>query len=198
MDQSPPGIKDAAAHHPWRGQTLDRTGSVRYGSGMDDLRTHQLGSGFVFQWEPTYQVDLPDLPLLVSLTVDVEDDRLVVTDLTARRRPGGRPVTVDALRALPLARMTALAVTQAARNGFGNVGRDWSEVTDADALGDLEQLPVLDRVAVAYRWGYFIGENPTKWVAKVLSLGQAVAAKRVQAARLAGLLEPTTRGRKGT
>lgn len=162
------------------------------------MRDHPLGSGLFFRWEPKYTVDMEELPVVVELTVDEEGGRLVVTEFTARRRAGGPPVTVDVLRAIPVARLTASAVAEARWSGLVNEGGYRIATVTNPAGLDLDHLPPLERVAVAYRWGYFIGENPTQWVAKVLHLSPAVAAKRVQAARLAGLLEPTTRGRKGT
>ena len=168
------------------------TKRTRTGGG---LRKHSLGSDLFFLWEPELSVDLPELPVVLKLKVDVEDGRLVVMELTVTRRPDGPPVSVNVLRSIPVASLTALAVAESV--GKSNSGPSWSTVTDADALGDLTHLPELERVAVVYRWGYFIGENPTQWVAKKLEMSYAVAAKRVQAARLAGFLDPTSKGRKG-
>ncbi len=159
---------------------------------------HDLGSGFSFEWEPRYAVDLPELPVTLDLEVVVEEGRLVIVEVVARRRQGGPPITADVLRTIPLATVTALAVTGSSSGlRHDTETHRVTTVTSADALDGLGELPELERVAVVYRWGYFIGQNPTKWVADKLGLGYAVAAKRVQAARLAGLLDPTTKGRKG-
>lgn len=159
-------------------------------------RPHRLGHGFAVMYKPEIQVEHEGLDL--DLQFDVDDGRLVVTSLCARQRAGGPPVTIDFLKSLPLVRFATTSV-------LGDLGglvqiesrgpRDHT-VSSAD-VDDLSALSEVERAAVVYRAAYFFGLPPTAKVAEVLGVSHAVAAKRVQAGRRAGLLEPTTKGKKG-
>lgn len=159
---------------------------------------HHLGGGFAVMWASPLEVDDPDLDVVIELELEVEDERLVVSALRARRRPGGPPVTVDALKSLPVVRLIA-------RELGGGAVLSWLVQIDDQGDGhyrvapaNLEALPEAERAAIIYRAAYFLGMAPTTAVAEGLGISRDMAAKRVQAARLAGFLEPTTKGRKGT
>lgn len=159
---------------------------------------HPLGSGFAVLWEPTVRVDDPALDVVVELELEVEGGRLVVSRLEVERRPDGPPVTVDVLKSLPLVGLTAHAAAGGLLRGLVRVRRTkgGTQVTAAD-VEDLDELPEAERAAVVYRAALFFGMAPTASVAEVLGVSRDMAAKRVQAARLAGLLEPTRKGQKG-
>ena len=164
-----------------------------------DLQETPVGSGMVLTWHPKVHADLPDLGVVVDLEVAAEDGRLVVTKFTAQRREGGGPITIDVLKSMPLVRLAALAASGPVLSGLVRV----EEIAPGNyevrpvTAEQLEQLPEVERVAVIYRAAYFLGLPPTAAVAEACGWSHDVAAKRVQAARRAGLLEPTTRGRKG-
>jgi hypothetical protein len=150
-----------------------------------------LGSGFHLMWPRAWTHDAAELDAVLELELAAEGGRIVCERLTATRRPGGPPVTADVLKGLPV-----VGVVQMAATTWGlmrKVGRGFEPVT----VEDFEVLPELELVAVLYRRAYAIGDNPTAAVASALGVTRDVAAKRVQAARRAGLLEPTTKGKKG-
>ncbi len=156
---------------------------------------HDLGHGLSVMWWKRVRIDDPDLEGIVELELRDDGDRLVVSKLTAEGRPGGPPVSADLLRAIPLARMAPEAI-EGSLGGLVKVrstGRKGSRITP----GNLDALPMLERVAVIYRAALFLGQPPTTMVAETLDVTRDAAAKRVQAARSAGLLEPTSKGKKG-
>jgi hypothetical protein len=165
-----------------------------------------LGSGFAFLWHQRFEIDEPEAyDVALELTVEEEGGRLVISSLAAKRRLGGPPVSIEMLKAMPLVRLAReaahRAVTASPLSGLVRVEREGGP-TGITTVGpanlkEMEELPEIERAAIAYRAAYFVGDSPTKAVAELLGLTHAVAAKRVQAARRAGLLEPTTQGRKG-
>lgn len=163
------------------------------------LRYHPLGSGFFVGWEPVLPVDDPAFDVILELELEAEDGRLVVERFTAKRRPGGPAVTVDVLKAIPLVGLTSRAAAPGLLRGIvrSRPTKPGSSRVAPAKLEDLEELSEAERAAVVYRAAHFFGLPPTVTVAEVLGLSRDVAAKRVQAARLAGLLDPTTKGRKG-
>jgi hypothetical protein len=160
---------------------------------------HQLGSGFGIFWErgPT-TIDDPEFDFVFEVELEVEDGRLVVERFTAERRPGGPPVTVGALKSVPMVGLVARSADAGPLGGLvrgvrAGRGTNWEPAT----LEDLRRLPEAEQAAVVYRAANFYGLPPTATVAGTLGHSRDVAAKRVQAARLAGLLEPTRKGQKG-
>lgn len=163
--------------------------------------TH-LGSGFAFTWPGRVRIpDVdPSLAVVVDIELDVEDDRLVIERFDASRRPGGPPVTIDVLKGLPLVSMIRAAAGDGGMfSGLVKIRKTASgasRVAPADR-SDLDELSEAEQAAVVYRTALFFGLAPTALVAEELGISRDMAAKRVQAARLAGLLEPTTKGKKG-
>lgn len=157
-----------------------------------------LGSGFAMGYSPSVRVDDPTVDVVVELDLDVEEGRLVVTELRAERRPDGPPVTVDVLKSLPLVSLVTRSAEAGLMSGLVKVrstGPGSTRIVPARPE-DLEKLPDVERAAVVYRAAFLFGLPPTAAVAEALGVSRDVAAKRVQAARQAGLLEPTTKGRK--
>ena len=154
----------------------------------------ELGHGFTVLWRAWYWVDADELEHSVRLELDVDGGRLVIASFAVERRPGGSPVTIEALKSMPLVGLISLAVTAGPESGLASKDAGPWQLVDGEAI---DRLPELEQVALVYRMAYFIGLSPTKAVALELELSRDVAAKRVQAARRAGLLEPTRKGQKG-
>lgn len=160
---------------------------------------HHVSKDLVVLWKESMRVDEPWLDVVVELKLGVEDGRLVIRKLCAEQRPGGPPVTIAILKSLPLVRLAGQAAETGSLGGLlrtmssGSGGRAVAPMT----LDDLKGISEVERAALEYRAALFFGFPPTSGVADALGVSHAVAAKRVQAARRAGLLEPTIAGRKG-
>ncbi len=63
-----------------------------------------------------------------------------------------------------------------------------------EALDDLDDHQL---AALVYRLAFFLNQPPTLAVAEHFGIAKPAAAKRVQRARELGLLDPTTKGKKG-
>lgn len=156
---------------------------------------HPVGADLAVLWHKTRRIEDPALKVDVEVEVGVEGARLVISKLTLHQRPGGPPVTIDILKSLPVARLAAEAAAGGPLSGLHRrKGNGWAPAR----AEDLAELSEAEQAAVIYRAAYFAGLPPTAAVAEALGITNDMAAKRVQAARLAGLLEPTTKGRKGT
>ncbi|MGI8775603.1 MAG: hypothetical protein ACR2KQ_11480 [Actinomycetota bacterium] len=167
------------------------TGKGSSGSRKAGPRYHDIGQGFAVEWYPEVEIrEMHDETLahFLELTLSVEGGRLVCDRYTARRRRNGPPITADSIKQLPVVR----AISEGGAPSIVR-GRGRKPVVKAD----LDALPEVERAAVGYRIANFFGMAPTVYVAKLLDVSRDVAAKRVQAARRAGLLEPTTKGKKG-
>lgn len=154
-----------------------------------------LGRDYAVLYQPRFTVKGPDTGLEYDLDVSIaeEDGRLVCESFHATRRPGGPPVTAEGLARLPVVGIVARAA-----DGFGVVRLEQKRGgTNIKPVVDLSKLDELERVAVLYRRAFAIGYPPTRAVAEGLDVSSAVAAKRVQAARRAGFLDPTSPGKKG-
>lgn len=131
---------------------------------------------------------------------DPQDDQLrdVLPPASSEAdNPLGRepqPVTASVWRALPIAQVIDGLRSEAERTRAelfpGHPGlRAWRRRRDR-GTGSLEE------VAAIYRAAWEAGDRrPTLAVAKALVVEHSTAAKRVQRARAAGLLPPTSRGR---
>ena len=159
---------------------------------------HDLGDGFGIEWLPVISVEEVNgvrLPHVLELELEVEDNRLVCVSFTAHRRANGPPVTADTLKMMPVVGAMNAAAVASEYLGLVRVKPDGTDVRVRKL--DFDELPELTRTSLAYRTALFLGMSPTSYVATILNVSRDVAAKRVQAARRAGLLEPTTRGKKG-
>jgi hypothetical protein len=159
-----------------------------------------LGNGFLFLCSDNIRVDLEEEPHIYDLEVEIIEGRLSVSKLCVSRRPGREAVTAEHLKSLPLVRLAATA----GEGVFSGLCR--LEPTKKPGItrirpakrDDIMRLPDVEQAALIYRVAYFLGFPPTATVAKELGISPAVAAKRVQAARRERLLNPTTRGKKGS
>ena len=160
---------------------------------------HAVGNDFVVWWSPSVEVDEDWLPVIVRVDLVVDDGRLVIDELCTRRRQGDPPITIEVLKSMPLVRIARRAATDPGIfTGLMKVSREAGRTVSSPAtIDELRALPEHEGTAVVYRLAFFLGESPTATVAEVFGLNRATAAKRVQAARRAGLLDPTTKGKKG-
>ena len=158
---------------------------------LDPVR---LVSDFAVHCRDSVQVDHPDLPHVYDLELEVVDARLAISGFCVERRPGGEPVTIELLKSVPLVRLAATAGEAGILTGLVRMVPGGC---DSVSRAEVDALPEAERVALFYRLAFFFGFPPTASVATELGVTHAVAAKRVQAARRAGLLEQTTKGRKG-
>lgn len=120
---------------------------------------------------PEFDVQVRGLSL--HCIVSEAHGRLVLDGLSIAR--GDRPIGIDDLKSLPLVSLIQHAQTTAV---------------------SLYGLTPVEQATVAYRYAMLFGLPPTAAVAGRLGVSHDVAAKRVQAARRAGFLPPTTKGRK--
>jgi hypothetical protein len=172
-------------------------------TGRDERRTLELGGGFVIRYTPL--VSLTEAPNRAGFDVELvlgdDGTRLVVDELTLIRREGGRAITSEGLKYVPVNEIITFVAlgwdaddeTTGADGVMRRVGRRYRPVDQST----LDALPELERVAFEYRFALAIGAAPTQAVADALDVTPAVAAKRVQKARRAGLLAATTPGKRG-
>lgn len=135
--------------------------------------------------------DYDELDYDITLCAELEDSRYVITELTARRKPNGLPITPEGLRSVATARVLEMALS-------GHI-RVWTRTEDGELRGHHAWTveDELVRVAGTYRIAQACGIPPTKSVAEIFNITRSAAAKKVMAARKAGLLGPTTPGKKG-
>jgi hypothetical protein len=138
----------------------------------------------------------------VTLGLSFSGGRYVCDRLTLARRPGGPPVTGEAVRAVPVARLLRWGVRHLLMEVVER-GPDGSLI--AEPLGDMpadlaERGPTeisLRWVARVYTMAVACGDPPTAAVEKTLRLPRSTAGRWVSAARDRGYLGPTTPGKIG-
>jgi hypothetical protein len=139
----------------------------------------------------------------VELTIEVDDHGVPqCTGLELRRQPGGEPITGEALRNVPVARLMREAITQAASSE-----RVPKVMTDSASVGATARIRArgvslsdehLREVAERYRAALDRGiRSPTQTVANELNAPRSTVARWVATARERGLLGPAMRGRAG-
>lgn len=139
----------------------------------------------------------------VEVEVGVEDGRLVAESVTVSRRRGGPPVTGEAIRGIPVARMTheaGVMVRQVVDNGDGSLTVTTRSLDDETAERLRDNGPTaetLEWVAYLYRVALLRGDPPTQSVQESLDIPRSTAGRWVAAARSAGLLGPTEAGKAG-
>jgi hypothetical protein len=136
-------------------------------------------------------VDDPTIPYDVTMVAELQGDRLVCTTLTAKQRPGGEEVTATGLRRIPTATLIRNAVLPLAMKRAGR-DRDYVAFEGPLMVGGDDEL---ESIAAVYRIAHACGERPTAVLAEVLDASWSTAAKKVKAARDAGLLGPAVRGK---
>ena len=131
-----------------------------------------VGCGRCASYSPEFVVQVRDLRVHCSVTL--AGDRLALAGITVTP-PSDRALDINDLKSLPLVGIMAQAQREAP---------------------SLNGLTPNEQAAVVYRTALLFGRPPTAYVAEMLGVSKDAAAKRVQAARRAGLLGPTTIGKK--
>lgn len=150
----------------------------------DDLFTYSEVRVTVREWDHD-----------VDVKVTVVDGRLAADVVRITRGPDGRPVTSEALRALPVARLVRAAagavqhVRQRHDGGGTTVGPAWPSEEEGAYVArhglDDESLRIVARI---YRVAYLLGDAPTKRVETLLNLPRSTAGRWIAAARERGYL----------
>jgi hypothetical protein len=142
---------------------------------------------FVNRSQMTIHVkDDSELDVDFDATFDLgEDGRLVLDVLTAKRRPGGPPVTTGSLRKLNLTavKIHALAMSCWRWDGEKQKHRpvDWTQDDGEDEMAYVVRI---------YRMCAATGEKPTHRIAVQLHVTESTASQKIWLARKMGLLEP--------
>lgn len=140
-----------------------------------------------------------------------EDSRQFEAEaVTVERRPGGPPVTTEALRDMAVGRFIAQGVAQdlsmmrpgpdgsvimngASAGEFPRTGYGVLSVAEAHRMRDTgPTADTLRGVAEVYMVAHAIGQQPTKAVRESFGISQSTAGAWVGRARSAGLLPPVT------
>lgn len=111
--------------------------------------------------------------------------------LEIRRRPGGPPITLAGIRAVPVGELTKSAAADALMGaeavGNGTTRMSWLVMPkDIGAGGPTEDA--LRWVATIYRVALVLGDSPTKAVREAFDLAQSTAGRWVALARKRGFL----------
>ena len=129
----------------------------------------------------------------VTLTVVPENGRLVASGVCVRSIPGGPPVTGEAIRAVPVARLTkeawtgVLAVEE--QDGVTKVSAMSLTPEAATQLRANGPTPATLRwVAYLYRVALLVGDPPTRAVETGLGIPRSTAGRWIAAAREQGFL----------
>jgi hypothetical protein len=143
---------------------------------------------------------------VAGYTVEVElafdGGPYVCREVRVRQCPGGPSVTGEAIRAVPIGRLTAEVVSKAV---FASAP---GAAASALLLRDDEERKLrirvegptdanLEQVAAVYRFGMLIGAGPTQTVADVFGLPRSTAGRWVALARDRVGLEPVETVRAG-
>lgn len=132
----------------------------------------------------------------VELTIEVQQGRFVATSVEVRQRAGGPAVTGDALRSIPLARMTTeLAMTSIKDIESASGETVWvvprPELTPQLAERLRTEGPTsetLEWVAYLYRQAHLLGDRPTVTVEQALGVPRSTVGRWIALARRRGFL----------
>lgn len=166
----------------------DRAG--RKGLTLGELAGSSVGGGFRLPVYAAIEGSDPDVPYDVTLRVELRDRRYECDELICRRKEDGPPVTTDGIRSVPVGRIIADAL-----GGWVTHATTKDGTTAIGPVAPSHDEAV--RVAAAYRLAYACGLPPRAEVARMLDVSPSVAGNRIMAARKAGLLDPTERGKAG-
>lgn len=147
----------------------------------------------------------------VEVLVAAGEGRLVASEVKVSRRPGGPPVTGDALRQIAVAAFVRQSVRASAHLlPYGGLsGDEWQPDSTRVAFGllDIEHRnrlreagPVtetLEWVARVYSVALATGDKPTKAVEEVFEVPRYTASRWVSSARDRGFLGPAEPGKAG-
>lgn len=158
----------------------------------------------------------PGLAMPSPLIVKVEDfhgydlelvlvphaGRIAAESVKVKQRRGGPPVTSEAIRSVPVARLVReaapalLSIEQTdsgAAAGVPNTSPD--RIALLRAAGPVDET--LRLVAHAYRVGLATGATPTKAVEETFNVSRATASRWISNARARGFLGPAEVGKAG-
>jgi hypothetical protein len=145
----------------------------------------------------------------VELLVVLEGGRLQASEVKVRRRPGGPPVTGEALRTMTVAAFVRHSV-QASSNlhgPFGLSGDQWEpnatrvfwgmlDVQHRDRMREAGPVTeTLEWVARVYSVALATGDKPTRAVEDVFGVPRYTASRWVAGARQRGFLGPAEPGK---
>lgn len=139
----------------------------------------------------------------VEVSVEPLEGRLVATEVRVTQRKGGPVVTGEALRSIPVARLTQQAAQHLLTYQEKDGDIEWGPptLTPDKAVKIREAGPVADSlewVAYIYRMALLMGESPTRAVEVTLGLPRSTAGRWVASARDKGFLGPAeTQGKAG-
>jgi hypothetical protein len=163
---------------------------VAYDSSSDLL---DLGDGLRIHAD--VQVAVREWSHDVDLAIVVADGRLVADNVRVSRREGGDPVTSEALRSIPVARLVRAAsgavrhVREEYPGGGMSLGPAWPNEEEGAYVAkhglDDDTLRIVARV---YRVAYLLGDAPTKRVETLFNLPRSTASRWIATARQRGYL----------
>jgi hypothetical protein len=137
--------------------------------------------------------------------VEFDGERVVLDEITVRRRDGGEPVTGEALREIAvqsILRAHIRAAIQVMGQGAPDVkpgepvrAQGLLSPATAERLRQLGPEPeTLQWVARVYRVSDAVGDPPTKAVRQTFGISQSAAGNWIGRARSAGLIPPGEEG----
>jgi hypothetical protein len=144
---------------------------------------------------PTSVIGLPDCQLYVAW--DIVHGRLEPVDVRVEAYPG-ETVTAETLRAIPFGRLIA-EKRRSQESLHRYVARHAAEperVKEALRVADAAGAN-LEGVAALYREAHALGRSARQEIAEAFDISPSTAAKRIMAARKAGLLGPARPGKAG-
>jgi hypothetical protein len=131
----------------------------------------------------------------VEMTVTFGDySRVTAESVRVTRLPGGPAVTAAALRSIPIARLTKMAIQGAILkvNDRGGYVEYQPQVLTPEFAARLREngptTETLEWVTHIYRVALLVGDPPTKSVETVLEIPRSTAGRWIAAARERGLL----------
>jgi hypothetical protein len=146
-----------------------------------------LGPGLAMWRRVRCKWDWAELPYVFSWTASLDDGRMVVESFSLQRRPGGPPVTGEALRGVQVASFLRDAVWNAADLDPDASALMQSEPASITAAGKTDEA--LRAVSLAYRFAYLRGDAPRKAVMEMLGASRATASRWITAAVERGFLD---------
>jgi hypothetical protein len=158
-------------------------------------------------------VDIPDMPYVLRLTVSVVHGKPVCTSLAAEMRPGGIPVTRRGLNALPIERLVREVAAHLAARVQDGPGYRTYDLPPGDAEADVirrelarrpgrrgdpdARTQLVERVAQEYKalLELQVTRQPKPLIAKKLGISTSYVGALLREARQRGILGPAVPGR---
>ena len=194
---SPVSDSEDKAKHWWT--DIDATGDrLEFEWSGVAQRDHHVGPGLQFPEWLTVKGNVEGFQ--VWLSVAPQGDTLGVEELRVRQCPGGPPVTVEAIRNLPLARLVRGVGWEflKARVEDPDTGRVRafdhpamkSETYCKELVAEGPTDRTLSAVAYLYRIANAVGDAPVKFIEETLELSRSKTSRWIAMAREKGTLGP--------